>query len=113
MSEYVPEIIDFINKIIENGFGYESAGSVYFETLKYSKSDNHYYAKLVPEAFGDSKALAEGEGVLSDEKSDEKRNPTDVAFWKKSKPGEPGKIYLLPMLEINVKDLYVHILRFF
>lgn len=75
-------------------FRYESQGSVYFDTVKYSKSDDHYYAKLVPEAFGDSKALAEGEGVLSDEKTEEKKNATDFALWKKSKPGEPGELLI-------------------
>ena len=50
VSEYVPEIIEFIEKIIANGFGYESNGSVYFDTIKFDKTPNHYYAKLVPEA---------------------------------------------------------------
>jgi hypothetical protein len=43
---------------------YESNGSVYFDTMKFSQSEGHYYAKLVPEAFGDAKALQEGEGQL-------------------------------------------------
>jgi cysteinyl-tRNA synthetase len=34
--------------------------------------------------------LAEGEGALTDEKSPEKRNETDFALWKMSKPGEPS-----------------------
>lgn len=68
-------------------FRYESKGSVYFDTVKFDNSENHYYAKLLPEAFGDSKALAEGEGELSE--GQEKRNPTDFALWKTSKPGEP------------------------
>lgn len=88
VSEYVPEIIDFIKKIIDNGFGYVSNGSVYFDTVKFDKNENHYYAKLLPEAFGDSKALAEGEGELFD--GQEKLNPTDFALWKSSKPGEPA-----------------------
>ena len=69
---------------------YESRGSVYFDTVKFAKSKDHYYAKLVPEAFGDQKALAEGEGDLTDEKCTEKVNPTDFALWKLSKPGEPS-----------------------
>ncbi len=43
----------------------------------------------MPEAFGDSKALAEGEGDLIDS-TQEKQNSTDFALWKKSKAGEPG-----------------------
>ena len=43
-------------------FRYESSGSVYFDTLKFSSSPDHHYAKLVPEAIGDLKALQEGEG---------------------------------------------------
>lgn len=39
-------------------------GSIYFDTEKFSTADNHFYAKLVPEAFGDRKALHEGEGEL-------------------------------------------------
>ncbi|XP_050407955.1 cysteine--tRNA ligase, cytoplasmic [Patella vulgata] len=89
VSEYIPENIDFVQNIIDNGYGYESNGSVYFETNKFDQKENHHYAKLVPEAFGDDKALAEGEGELT--KSDgEKKNPADFALWKSSKPGEPA-----------------------
>jgi len=45
-------------------FRYESKGSVYFDTVKFASSEKHEYAKLVPEAVGDLKALAEGEGYL-------------------------------------------------
>lgn len=41
---------------------YESNGSVYFDTTAFDTSPNHFYAKMVPEAYGDKKALAEGEG---------------------------------------------------
>jgi len=41
---------------------YEANGSVYFDTVSFSQADGHYYAKLVPEAVGDAKALQEGEG---------------------------------------------------
>lgn len=44
---------------------YESNGSVYFDTLKFDSSPQHSYAKLVPEAVGDQKALQEGEGTLT------------------------------------------------
>lgn len=31
VSEFVPEIVKFIEKIIENGYAYEANGSVYFD----------------------------------------------------------------------------------
>ena len=48
VSEYLPEIIKYIQKIIENGYAYESKGSVYFEVEKFHLSAHHCYAKLEP-----------------------------------------------------------------
>merc|ERR1719474_2239988 len=89
VSEYVPEIVVYIKKIIERGMAYESNGSVYFDVGKFDSSPCHHYAKLVPEAMGDAKALEEGEGDLSSAGS-EKRAENHFALWKKSKPGEPS-----------------------
>lgn len=89
VSQYVPENIAYIEKIISNGFAYESNGSVYFDTVKFANSEKHQYAKLVPEAVGDLDALAEGEGDLSQSSSGEKRSDRDFALWKASKAGEP------------------------
>uniref|UniRef100_A0A8D1K5G3 Cysteine--tRNA ligase, cytoplasmic n=1 Tax=Sus scrofa TaxID=9823 RepID=A0A8D1K5G3_PIG len=92
VSEYVPEIVDFVQKIMDNGYGYASNGSVYFDTVKFANSEGHCYGKLVPEAVGDQRALQEGEGDLSisAERLSEKRSPNDFALWKASKPGEPS-----------------------
>ena len=35
VSEYVPEIVEFVDKIIKNGYAYEFDGSVYFDTVKF------------------------------------------------------------------------------
>ena len=89
VSEYVPEIVQFIETIIKNGYAYESNSSVYFDTLKFHKQ--HAYAKLEPERMGDLTALSEGEGALTAETSatKEKRNDCDFVLWKKGKTGEP------------------------
>ncbi|XP_033841246.1 cysteine--tRNA ligase, cytoplasmic isoform X1 [Periophthalmus magnuspinnatus] len=92
VSEYVPEIVEFVERIVKNGYGYESNGSVYFDTAKFDGSPQHSYAKLVPEAVGDQKALQEGEGDLSisADRLSEKKSQNDFALWKASKPGEPS-----------------------
>lgn len=62
MSEYVPETVAYIETIIKNGYAYESNGSVYFDVAAFDAKPIHHYAKLVPEAYGDSKSLQDGEG---------------------------------------------------
>ncbi|KAH8022930.1 hypothetical protein HPB51_006360 [Rhipicephalus microplus] len=90
VSEYVPEIVDYVGEIIDRGFAYVSSGSVYFDTARFDADPKHFYAKLVPEAYGDQKALKEGEGALMVAGDDEKRSANDFALWKASKPGEPA-----------------------
>ncbi len=48
VSEFVPEIVRFIEKIISNGYAYEANGSVYFNVAKYNDGTKHKYAKLEP-----------------------------------------------------------------
>lgn len=88
VTEYVPEIVGFVDKIISNKFAYPANGSVYFNTAEFSKT--HNYLKLAPWAAGNSELILEGEGALSVLQSQtEKLNPNDFALWKKSKEGEP------------------------
>jgi len=86
VSEYIPEIVDFIKQIETNGFAYESNGSVYFDLEKFKHA--HTYAKLDPSKVNDEDAIKEGEGVLTDNVT-EKKFKGDFALWKKSKEGEP------------------------
>jgi len=85
----VPEIVAFIQKIIENGFAYASNGSVYFSTKKFDTDPNHEYAKLEPFNKKNWDLMKEGEGALGDDTGD-KKDQTDFALWKKSKEGEPS-----------------------
>ena len=96
VSEYVPEIIEYVQKILSNGYAYQTSdGSIYFDTTQFQANPKHFYAKLVPEAFNDSeneaKHMKEGEGELSisAERLQEKKSNSDFALWKASKEGEP------------------------
>ena len=89
VSEYVPEILKYIEKIIENGYAYVANGSVYFEVEKFHSSAHHCYAKLEPQSANDKSKLEEGEGALGNKDESEKKSPKDFALWKASKPGEP------------------------
>ncbi|CAG8441231.1 7243_t:CDS:10 [Acaulospora colombiana] len=89
VSEYVPEIVEYVKKILENGYAYESYGSVYFDTNAFDGKDGHHYAKLEPWSTGNEKLIEEGEGSLGSKLAG-KKNKSDFALWKKSKPGEPS-----------------------
>lgn len=78
VTETVPEIIAFIEVLIQKGFAYESQGDVYFATKKFQG-----YGKLSGQSIEDLDAGARVEV------SEIKKNPTDFALWKACKPGEP------------------------
>ena len=89
VTEYVPQIIRFVEKIISNGFGYNTPdGSVYFDIDSFEKA-GHHYSRLEPWNKNDRDLQADGEGSLSKGKST-KRSENHFALWKASKPGEPA-----------------------
>ena len=63
VTEYVPEIVTFVEKIIDNGYGYPAGGSVYFDTKAFDNNEGHVYAKLQPWSKGDRKLIEYGEGA--------------------------------------------------
>jgi cysteinyl-tRNA synthetase len=94
VTEYVPKIVAFVEKIIAKGMAYTSNGSVYL-SLDALQAAGHNYRKLKPAGPGGAAVtaaeMAEGEGALSGGGgTGEKRNPNDFALWKASKAGEPA-----------------------
>ncbi|KAL3921472.1 MAG: hypothetical protein SGILL_002730 [Bacillariaceae sp.] len=88
VTEFIPPIVDYIQGIMDNGYGYESNGSVYFDTNGF-KDKGYDYRKLKPGVDTSAEDMAEGEGALASGGS-EKKHPNDFALWKASKPGEPS-----------------------
>lgn len=78
-SGHIIEQIEYIKKILDSGYAYESEGSVYFDVPKFNK--DFHYGKLsgrnVDELLATTRAL---------DGQQEKRNPADFALWKKAAP---------------------------
>ncbi|CAN8098786.1 unnamed protein product [Discula destructiva] len=89
VTEYVPQIVAFIEKIISRGFAYATPdGSVYFHINAFREA-GHPYARLAPESINDKALQADGEGSLAS-KTTSKHSDADFALWKASKAGEPS-----------------------
>lgn len=81
VSEMIPEIIDFIETIIENGYAYESNGDVYYRSHSFDK-----YGELSGISIDE---LEEGaSNRLDAEEKKRKEDPTDFALWKGAKENE-------------------------
>jgi cysteinyl-tRNA synthetase len=76
---HIVEQIGMIEQIIEAGYAYVAAGSVYFDVKKYAEA--HEYGKLSGRVIDD---LLETTRDL--EGQEEKRNRTDFALWKAAPP---------------------------
>src|SRR3954466_14580424 len=73
-TEYVPQIVTFIEKLIEGGHAYEAGGDVYFSVASspsYGQLSRQKVDQMEPE---ETNAL--------------KRAAQDFALWKATKPGE-------------------------
>src|SRR6266481_315168 len=78
-TENIPQMADFIAKLVEKGFAYKTEdGSYYFHIAKFPR-----YGKLSKKDFA---GMEDGARVDLDEY--EKDNARDFALWKAPKPGE-------------------------
>ncbi|PSP78464.1 cysteine--tRNA ligase [Halobacteriales archaeon QS_1_68_20] len=71
VTEHVPEIIEMIEALIEQGYAYESNGSVYFDVTTFDE-----YGKL------SNQQVDEMEAQGPEDERAEKRHPQDFALWK-------------------------------
>ncbi|KAG0436044.1 Cysteine--tRNA ligase [Dictyocoela muelleri] len=102
VTEYIEKIKEFVEKLIEKGYAYESNGSVYFDSYKFKQK---YKIKLFNREIGasdennknylnennDENSVSRQNlenNKLSPNFVSEKRNPEDFALWKKVKDGE-------------------------
>ena len=78
-SGHIIEQIEYVKKILESGYAYESEGSVYFDVPKFNR--DYGYGKLsgrnIDELLSTTREL---------DGQTEKRNPADFALWKKASP---------------------------
>ncbi|MCI4354372.1 MAG: cysteine--tRNA ligase [Thermoplasmata archaeon] len=78
-TDYVPEIIQQVQALIDRGFAYPSEGSVYYDVARFPA-----YGKLSGQRVD---ALRTGTRIEVDAS---KRSPEDFVLWKAATPGEPS-----------------------
>ena len=74
---HITQIVELIERLIDNGHAYAGAGDVYFDVLSYPE-----YGALSGHRIDD---VHQGEGVATG-----KRDQRDFTLWKGAKPGEPS-----------------------
>lgn len=82
-THHIPEMIDIISKLLENGHAYESEGSIYYRITAFPE-----YGKLSKISFDGNKA---GGSERIDTDKYDKEDARDFALWKLVGPDdEPG-----------------------
>jgi cysteinyl-tRNA synthetase len=77
---HIIEQIELIQKLIADGFAYETQGSVYFDVYEYNKKGLNYGElsnRNIDELFANTRDL---------DGQNEKKNPQDFALWKNASP---------------------------
>lgn len=77
VTGHMPQIVAFIEALIEKGYAYESQGDVYYHTRKFDG-----YGKLSHQSVDELKIGARIEA------GDKKQDALDFVLWKAAKPGE-------------------------
>ena len=78
-TAYIPEIIKYIEQLVQNGFGYVTSSGVYYDVSKFEE-----YLELSGRSIEDVRT---GTRV---ETEDDKKRAEDFALWKFSKENEPS-----------------------
>ena len=79
-SQHIPEMLEMVGTLMENGSAYEAGGNIYFDVNSYPE-----YGKLSNNFGGD---LLEGVRAEADPL---KRDPRDFTLWKAAEPGRDVK----------------------
>jgi cysteinyl-tRNA synthetase len=78
VTQYIPQIIEMVQGLIDRAHAYELDGDVYFSVPSFPS-----YGRL---SGRNEEAMAAGARIEPDER---KHDPRDFALWKSAKPGEP------------------------
>ena len=80
-TQHIVEQIEMVQQIIDNGYGYQANGSVYFDTIKFHE-EKKCYGKLSGRVIDE--LLVETRDNLKNQS--EKKHPSDFAIWMKAAP---------------------------
>jgi cysteinyl-tRNA synthetase len=78
-SGHIIEQIELVRRILDEGYAYESNGSIYFDVTKYN--EKYHYGKLSGRNLDDVLV-----GTREIDGQSDKRNSYDFALWKKAQP---------------------------
>lgn len=86
---HVTQMVDYMQRLIDNGFAYAAEGSVYFDMSAWAKAPQGDYGAISGNRTDELKDAEDpqGEGTNA---APGKRSPHDFALWKSAKPGEPS-----------------------
>lgn len=72
-TDHIPEMIEFVQALLDKGYAYEISDGIYFDISRFPE-----YGKL------SGQSIEEKEAGARVEENSEKRHPADFALWKKA-----------------------------